>query len=304
MSQNYTPLYSDATRDAYAGKSGQDPRDYASAVARRVDYKYDLNPAYSEILALIRGSIASGTYRQTWTCLAGDAVGDPVYVSAANTIEMADATTAAKALVVGFIRYKPTTTSCHLDRLLYQSGLSGLTPGAVVFLTDAGGFSATPGTVRREVGIAISTTEALLEACPVTCTQLHASTHITAGADEIDGDKLDINWMPSNYTPDSSPAEAGNVDHLTAHLKGIDTELGQKIENIVEDTTPQLGGALDANAQNITNIARLLIGNTAFDGSSALQETWSDTMAIQRILAANDTPGSPSRCRSFRPTPA
>ena len=53
----------------------------------------------------------------------------------------------------------------------------------------------------------------------------HAADHILGGADEIDGDKIDIDFTPSNYTPDVSPAEVTNVDELTAHLKGIDKEL-------------------------------------------------------------------------------
>lgn len=60
----------------------------------------------------------------------------------------------------------------------------------------------------------------------VVSTDGHASTHITAGADEVDGDKLDIDWAPSNYTPSTTPSEADNVDNLTAHLYGIDQELG------------------------------------------------------------------------------
>jgi len=41
----------------------------------------------------------------------------------------------------------------------------------------------------------------------------------------LDGDHLDIDFTPSNYTPDASPAEADDVDSLAAHLKGIDTAL-------------------------------------------------------------------------------
>jgi hypothetical protein len=40
----------------------------------------------------------------------------------------------------------------------------------------------------------------------------------------LDGDVLDVDFTPSNYTPDASPAEASDVDDLSAHLKGIDTE--------------------------------------------------------------------------------
>lgn len=50
----------------------------------------------------------------------------------------------------------------------------------------------------------------------------HASTHITGGLDEIDGDQLDIDYTPTYYTPTTAPAEATNVDHLTAHLAGLD----------------------------------------------------------------------------------
>lgn len=49
----------------------------------------------------------------------------------------------------------------------------------------------------------------------------HAANHISS-EDEIDGDKLDIDWNPSNYTPATTPAEADDADDLTAHLYGID----------------------------------------------------------------------------------
>jgi hypothetical protein len=48
---------------------------------------------------------------------------------------------------------------------------------------------------------------------------------ITGGAQEIDGDQLDIDFTPANYTPDTGPAEVTNVDHLSAHLKGIDNAI-------------------------------------------------------------------------------
>lgn len=54
----------------------------------------------------------------------------------------------------------------------------------------------------------------------------HDASHIRAGSDEVDGDKLDIDYTPTNYTPDATPPECDHVDHLTAHLKGIDTAVG------------------------------------------------------------------------------
>jgi len=58
--------------------------------------------------------------------------------------------------------------------------------------------------------------------------QVHAASHTGAGTDEVDGDKLDIDWNPTNYTPDATPAEVDDVDDLAAHLKGIDDEFALK----------------------------------------------------------------------------
>ena len=48
---------------------------------------------------------------------------------------------------------------------------------------------------------------------------------ITGGTAEVDGDQIDIDFTPSNYTPATTPAEVTSVDHLSAHLYGIDQQL-------------------------------------------------------------------------------
>ena len=53
----------------------------------------------------------------------------------------------------------------------------------------------------------------------------HGNRHTSGGADEIDGDNIDIDWNPGTYTPDDSIGEAATVDSLAAHLKGIDNDL-------------------------------------------------------------------------------
>lgn len=50
----------------------------------------------------------------------------------------------------------------------------------------------------------------------------HESRHDRTGADEIDGDVIDIDYTPTNYIPDTAPAEVTHVDELTSHLKGLD----------------------------------------------------------------------------------
>jgi microcystin-dependent protein len=58
-------------------------------------------------------------------------------------------------------------------------------------------------------------------------TVAHGSSHVRGGSDVLDADRDQIDFVPSRYTRDSSPAQAGAVTDLTAHLKGIDTLAGQ-----------------------------------------------------------------------------
>lgn len=59
---------------------------------------------------------------------------------------------------------------------------------------------------------------------------------LSGGAAEIDGDKIDIDYTPSNYTPDTTHPEAGNAAELTAHLAGIDNALaGLSGERITQE---------------------------------------------------------------------
>ncbi len=66
----------------------------------------------------------------------------------------------------------------------------------------------------------------------------HAATHIKGGGDEIDGDQLDIDWNPAYYTPATTPVEVDNVDHLTAHLYGIDQYIGALSSGITPASYP------------------------------------------------------------------
>lgn len=55
---------------------------------------------------------------------------------------------------------------------------------------------------------------------------VHAATHKHAGTDEIDGDLLDVDYSPTNYTSTTGANGTTSTQELTAHLKGIDTKLG------------------------------------------------------------------------------
>ncbi len=66
----------------------------------------------------------------------------------------------------------------------------------------------------------------------------HAARHIRGGADEIDGDQVDIDYAPTNYTPNTSPAVVSSTEHLSAHLAGLDDAIGAIDDNRKAGSVP------------------------------------------------------------------
>jgi hypothetical protein len=74
----------------------------------------------------------------------------------------------------------------------------------------------------------------------------HASTHISGGSDEIDGDRLDIDFVPTYYVRDPSPPQVTLAVELTSHLKGLDNVTQGWLEN--SGTGHFSGGDITRNA--------------------------------------------------------
>lgn len=91
----------------------------------------------------------------------------------------------------------------------------------------------------------------------------HASTHIDGGSDVVDGDKVEITWVPSEYIRDSSPSEADSLDDLTAHLAGIDNRFAMSATELFNDTIQ----TTDATVTTIrtVSIADNFVENIDFD---------------------------------------
>lgn len=56
-------------------------------------------------------------------------------------------------------------------------------------------------------------------------TVAHAASHIRGGTDILDGDRVQVDYVPSNYTRNSAATGAGATTDLTAHLGGIDASM-------------------------------------------------------------------------------
>jgi len=190
MGYDYTISKANAVQDAWANPATlTDPVQYTTEPTARLTAKYYGKPVLEEVLALIGSRVSSRAYQKTWTCLAGLNVGDPVYVSATDTVSLALATTAATSRVIGFVRYKPSTITCYIDHFILKTGLSGLTAGSPVYLSDAGGFAATAGTISKVLGIATDTDEAIVEADQGGA-EIGALSGTTANTFTIDSDSV------------------------------------------------------------------------------------------------------------------
>lgn len=53
---------------------------------------------------------------------------------------------------------------------------------------------------------------------------VHGTTHVRSGTDPIDGDLLDVDYVPTNYTRTLTPPTT-SLEELTSHLRGIDLAL-------------------------------------------------------------------------------
>jgi hypothetical protein len=79
--------------------------------------------------------------------------------------------------------------------------------------------------------IAVDVTDGAAVWVTVTITP-HAPQHIDGGVDEIDGDRLHITYVPTYYVPDTTPPEVDATVQLTAHLAGLDNDIGQLQQDV------------------------------------------------------------------------
>jgi|14_taG_2_1085336.scaffolds.fasta_scaffold00703_18 hypothetical protein len=142
-----------------------------------------------------------------------------------------------------------------IDTTLPQSTITGLAADLGYIRTFIGMDTSGPETPTYtdwSANVFITNGWSLERAIAELDTQLgaHASRHESAGADELDGDHLDIDYVPANYTRTTVPI-ANVVDHLTAHLKGIDDALAGIATVTLQDT-------YDAGAAGAAGVVQLL----------------------------------------------
>lgn len=120
----------------------------------------------------------------------------------------------------------------------------------------------------------------------------HAALHILGAGDAIDADQLGVSMTPTNYAPDAGVPEAGDVDHLAAHLGGIDNELGTLHAKTGAPTIRGFraaGGTLSANGSEDATV----LGANLIQGQTFAQVTLGASLDI-----IAEEPGAPGNALS------
>jgi len=128
----------------------------------------------------------------------------------------------------------------------------------------------------------------------------HASTHIRGGSDIIDGDRVTVDYVPTNYTRNAAASGAGDVTDLTAHLAGIDMILPAGILMPYAGSTEPSGWVF-CYGQTIDSVANTLYARlftaigTTYGGSSASSFILPDLRG--RMPAGKDNMGGTAASR-------
>lgn len=121
--------------------------------------------------------------------------------------------------------------------------------------------------------------------------QLHAAEHIFSGGDEVDGDRLGVDYVPTNYTPTTAPAQVSDTHELTAHLAGINNAIATTLQAQVGNKQPvrlATAAALPAYTASGSGVGKFLQGNSV----GALTIDGIGVVTGNRVLVKNETGAS------------
>jgi hypothetical protein len=168
------------------------------------------------------------------------------------------------------------------------TGLTGVSVGDTVYVTNAG----TLGVVRptaatdgvQNIGVVLQTSGSNIQKMKVSAIdRVNDIPNLASGVFFIGG-------ATGQLSPYTLPIADGTANQFlktdgagAVTFTSITQATGNELENVVEDTTPQLGGDLDAQSNNITNLGSLngtaasTIISGAAAGATTLQDVVDDT---------------------------
>lgn len=119
----------------------------------------------------------------------------------------------------------------------------------------------------------------------------HASKHISGGADQIDGDQLDVDYVPTNYTRTTASPYSSSTEHLTSHLKGIDDAIGTLASAGFSEITPSVSTSQnDWSPSSWTGATHVLVNCTGASTITGLSAT--ATQKVKTIVNSSSSTNS------------
>jgi len=142
-----------------------------------------------------------------------------------------------------------------------------------------------PNLVAAGTGSPVKIIKASLGGTVEPSTVAHAASHIRGGSDVIDGDRVQVDYVPTRYTRDSSDSNAGANTDITSHLKGIDNNFNNISRLAYQSTTTSYSTATSAPA-SAANVFATSLTFTANGTSAYIIEAYAPRM--NPSLSTND----------------
>ena len=223
--------------------------------------------------------------------------GTPVYAKGVQgndiIIGVADANDSSKMPAIGVLLEELADASSGeiITAGLFNktiSGLTGVSVGDTIYVSNAGTLTVTKPTASTDliqnIGVVLQTSGTNIQKMKVSAIdRTNDIPNLASGTFFIGG-------ATGQVSPYTLPIADGTANQFlktdgagAVTFTSITQATGNELENVVEDTTPQLGGDLDAQSNNITNLGNLngtaasTIISGAASGATALQDVVDDT---------------------------
>jgi len=223
--------------------------------------------------------------------------GTPVYakgISGNNIlVGVADANDSAKMPAIGVLLEETANgaTGEIITAGLFNktvSGLTGVSVGQTIYISNTGVLTNVKPTASTDlvqnIGVVLQTNGSNIQKMKVSAIdRVNDIPNLASGVFFIGG-------ATGQLSPYTLPIADGTANQFlktdgagAVTFTSITQATGNELENVVEDTTPQLGGDLDAQSNNITNLGSLngtsasTIISGAAAGATALQDVVDDT---------------------------